>query len=122
MNYTKLDDLLYDLEEDVDAVARKMKKVIFPVNEDNFGDPNFLRLYSCARQYSVLARVCKNIIKVIEESHIKGKRNYIEAFNMLLSTIPTYDFDNLEICPEAEELKLKYVKFIKAEKINVNTL
>ena len=49
MNYTKLDDLLYDLEEDVDAVARKMKKVIFPVDEDNFHDPNFLRLYSCAR-------------------------------------------------------------------------
>ena len=109
MNYTKLDDLLYDLEEDVDAVARKMKKVIFPVDEDNFGDPNFLRLYSCARQYSVLAKVCKNIIQVIEASHIKGKRHYIESFNMLLSTIPTYDFDNLEICPEAEELKIRKI-------------
>ncbi len=118
---TKLDELYFDIEADVDNVAKKMKKVVFPVDED-YKDPNFLLLYSCSKQYNVLRKVCRNIINVIKDSNVKHKRSHIESFTMLLNSIPCYDFDNLEICPEAENLKLKYIKYIKAEKIDLNTL
>lgn len=118
---TKLDEVYYDIENDVDMIAKKMKNVVFPVDED-FKDPNFLLLYSCSKQYNVLAKVCNNIISRLQETNIKAKYSHIEMFSNLLSTIPFYDFETLEICPEAENLKLKYVKFLKAEKINLNTL
>ena len=46
MTLNKLSELLFELTTDVDAVDMKMKKVTFPVDENNFADDNFLRLYS----------------------------------------------------------------------------
>ena len=117
----KLDELLYEITGDVDIVDRKMKKVVFPVDENNFADENFLRLYSCSKQYNVLKKVCKNIQSALKTSKIKSKREYMQQFSQLESCIPTYDYDSLEICPDAENLKLKYIKYLKQDKIKLNT-
>jgi len=119
MAQKKLDELYFELSEDIDAVDMKMKKVVFPVDENNFGDQNFLRLYACSKQYRVLKNVCYNLIDAINSSKIKHRRTYRQQFEDLYSTIPTYDFDDLEICPEAENLKLKYIHYIKQDKINL---
>lgn len=121
MRLNKLDELLCELTTDVDNVDRKMKKVQFPVDEDNFRDENFRRLYSCSKQYNVLKKVCSNITKALHSTKIKSKHEYIQQFTILESCIPFYDYDDLEICPEAEDLKLKYIKYIKADKIEINT-
>jgi len=121
MKLNKLDELLIEITGDVDNVDRKMKKVIFPVDYNNFADKNYLRFYSCAKQYSVLKKVCSNIITAIENANVKAKHDNLQQFEILRSCIPTYDFDDLEICPEAEELKFKYLKYIKPEKINLES-
>lgn len=119
MAQKKLDELYFELSEDIDAVDMKMKKVVFPVDENNFGDKNFLRLYACSKQYRVLKKVCYNLIQAISKEKIKHKRTYLQQFDDLYSSIPTYDYDDLEICPEAENLKLKYIRYIKQEQINL---
>ena len=119
MKKEQIYELLYEIVSDIDEVDMKMKKVHFPVDENNFGDKNFLRLYSCSKQYNVLKKVCSNIIPKIETK--KGlNEDFIHQFKIISSCIPAYDFDTLEICPEAENLKLKYIKYLKANKINFN--
>lgn len=115
----KIDKLLFEITSDIDNIDMKMKKISFPVDENNFSDENFLRLYSCSKQYNVLSKVCQNLINKLEISRIKAKHDYIQQFSILESCIPKYDFDNLEICPEAEDLKLKYIKYMKLDKIDL---
>ena len=117
MKLSKINELIFEITADIDEIDRKIKKVIFPVDENNFGDENFLRLYACSKQYDVLKKVCSNIIEKIEKIEIPKKEELIHQFEITRSCIPFYDFDTLEICPEAEELKLKYIKYLKTEKI-----
>ncbi len=119
MAQTKLDELYFELTADIDAVDMKLKKVIFPVDENNFKDSNFLKLYVCSKKYRVLKKVCYNLIDAINHSKIKHKKTYRQQFEDLYSSIPTFDYDDLEICPEAEDLKLKYINYIKQDKINL---
>jgi len=120
MKKEKIYELLFEITTDIDAVDRKMKKVKFPVDENNFGDTNFLRLYACSKQYNVLKKICSNIIEKLDETKTEKNKDLIHQFEVIRSCIPTYDFDTLEICPEAEELKFKYIKYLKQEKINLN--
>jgi len=112
-------EILFELTADIDYVDKKMKKVVFPVDENNYKDVNFLRLYSCSKQYNVLKKVCSNIIKKLECANSPKYESLINQFEIMHSCIPDYDFDTLEICPEAENLKLKYIKYLKEEKINL---
>lgn len=121
MRQEKLYELLFELTTDIDIIDNKMKKVIFPVDENNFGDTNFLRLYACSKQYSVLKHVCSNIIKKLDKSKMPKKEDLIHQFQIICSCIPNYDYDDLEICPEAENLKLKYIRYIKQDKINLDS-
>lgn len=112
--------LLFEITTDIDTIDMKMKKVQFPVDENNFGDKNFLKLYACSKQYNVLKKVCSSIIEKLDEIKTEKNKDIISQFEIISSCIPTYDFDTLEICPEAEDLKLKYIKYLKTEKINLN--
>jgi len=122
MTENDISKLLDELTIDIDAVDKKIKKVKFPVDENDFGDENFLKLYSCSKQYRILKKICSNIIKTIPSLSIKHKRFYLVQFENLEQNIPSFDFEDLEICPEAENLKFKYIKYLKQEKINTNTL
>ena len=118
MKREQIHELLYEITIDIDIVDRKMNKIIFPVDENNYADKNFLKLYSCSKQYNVLRKVCDNIIAKLNEKPSFNHKEFISLFENIRCAIPFYDFDTLEICPEAEDLKLKYIKYLKKDKIN----
>ena len=118
MKREQIYELLYEITIDIDIVDRKMKKIVFPVDENNYADRNFLKLYVCSKQYNVLKKVCDNIIEKLSERPSFNNKEFIHQFENIRASIPVYDFDTLEICPEAEDLKLKYIKYIKKDKIN----
>lgn len=91
--------------------------------EETFEDKHYPILYSYMKQAKVLKQVA--IAGISQSKSYKEQKIYADALNELeYHTFPfaDYNLDELEVCPEAENLKIKYAEFLnnKSDEISIN--
>ena len=108
-----------DLMDDANIITGQLYELLGKKYDENFLDENYLKLYSLIKQAKVLRKVAMYRIKNDQDPAAVGVLVDIDDATYYFSE---YEFDELEICPQAEELKLKYAQYLKPIKEETKTL
>lgn len=108
-----------DLIDDANIITSQLYELLGKKYDESFLDKNYVKLYSLIKQAKVLRKVAMNRIKNDQDPAAVGVLIDIDDATYYFSE---YEFDELEICPQAEELKFKYIQYLKPTIENTKTL
>lgn len=117
MNNKKDSNILEILASDIFRLNSEFKLVKDKVENFDFSDDNYVKCYSIFSQLKVLKKVYRKLSQLndIDENLAQEIDGFIEN---LSSNLESYDFDDLELCPKAESLKIKYKNYLNAQSSN----
>lgn len=109
-------EILRSLLKDVSLLKVKYERINKAIIENSFKNEEYLKIYSLYRQLKVLKQTTVKIMQTSQSTVTLAKIDFIfDEIQELFNKISYYDFDDLEICPNAEDLKYKYNKMLQPE-------